>query len=429
MCSRTRSGKRATSKPATSARPPLGRKSPREDSDRRRLAGAVGAEKADDFAAPRLEADLVHRDEGAEPLRQTVGDDLDLAHWREAHPAGPPVRSETNRSSIDGATRSISSILRWASASARLDRAGPQSCIVDHDTHAVAHEGRAQHALEPGDDRAGLARRVGGDCDDFARHQRFQRLGRVAIEHLARTQETQPGAAFGFVEIGRRNDDRDALASQSVENAPEIAARDRIDAGGRLIEQQNLRRMYERAGQPELLLHAAGQLPGAALAERRHARSLKEARRALVSRAPVDAEQVGEEFDVLVDREILVKPEALGHVADVRSRQLGVGDDIDSFDRDRTLVRRHHRRQQAHDCRFSGAVRADEAEDFALGAVQTQSAHRRHAAEALGQVADLDRRSGRRAHDWPGARTGILASAGRPGTSSCEGLSMSMRIR
>ena len=137
------------------------------------------------------------------------------------------------------------------------------------------------------------------------------------------TQEAEPGAALGFVEIGGGDDDGDALAAQPVENAPEVAPRHRIDAGGRLVEQQDFGRVDERAGEPELLLHAARQLPGAALAEGRHAGGAEQPRRALVAVASLDAEEVGEEFDVLVDRQVLVEPEALRHVADVRARELG----------------------------------------------------------------------------------------------------------
>jgi hypothetical protein len=85
---------------------------------------------------------------------------------------------------------------------------------------------------------------------------------------------------------------------------------------------------------------------------------------------------VGEEFDILVDRQIFVEPEALRHIADVQARELGRGDDVDAFDDDRALVRRHRRGQQAHDCRLSGAVRADEAEHLALGAIQIQPVNR-----------------------------------------------------
>jgi hypothetical protein len=81
-----------------------------QDSDGRRLARAVGAEEADDLSRLRFEADRVHRNEIAEPLGQAISDDSDLADRRRArHPSPSVVRSETNRSSIEGAIRSMPS--------------------------------------------------------------------------------------------------------------------------------------------------------------------------------------------------------------------------------------------------------------------------------------------------------------------------------
>src|SRR5208337_753102 len=141
------------------------------------------------------------------------------------------------------------------------------------------------------------------------------------------------------------------------------------------------------------------------------------------------AEELGEELDVLVDRQVLVESEPLRHVADARSDAFGLGDRVEAFDGDRSFVRRHHRGEQTHDRRLAGAVWANEAEHFAGRAVDTELFDRGDAAEPLRQIVRLDCGFARVVHDWPGARTGIFASAGRPGTSSCDGFSMSMRMR
>ena len=47
-----------------------------KDADDGRFAGAVRPEEAHDFAARDAETDMVHGDEGAEPLDEVVGDDL-----------------------------------------------------------------------------------------------------------------------------------------------------------------------------------------------------------------------------------------------------------------------------------------------------------------------------------------------------------------
>ena len=46
---------------------------------------------------------------------------------------------------------------------------------------------------------------------------------------------------------------------QLAEQLPELAARHGVDAGRRLVEEQDLRAMDERAAERELLLHAARQ--------------------------------------------------------------------------------------------------------------------------------------------------------------------------
>ena len=64
-------------------------------------------------------------------------------------------------------------------------------------------------------------------------------------------------ATFGLVEIGGGGQDGHSLRDQFVQDAPEIAPRDGIDARGRLVEKDHFGAMNERADQPELLLHAA----------------------------------------------------------------------------------------------------------------------------------------------------------------------------
>jgi hypothetical protein len=51
----------------------------------------------------------------------------------------------------------------------------------------------------------------------------------------------------------------------SLDQLPELAARQRIDAGGRLVEDQQVGVVDERAAEAELLFHAAGELAGRAV--------------------------------------------------------------------------------------------------------------------------------------------------------------------
>ena len=66
-------------------------------------------------------------------------------------------------------------------------------------------------------------------------------------------------AALRLIHIGRAHQHRKMLLlHELLEDCPEVAPRQRIDPDGRLIQQQELRGAHQGAGQPELLLHAAG---------------------------------------------------------------------------------------------------------------------------------------------------------------------------
>src|SRR5581483_1830304 len=108
---------------------------------------------------------------------------------------------------------------------------------------------------------------------------------------------------------------------------PEGAARAWIDARGGLVEQQQLRLVQRRAGQRQPLLPAAGegagQLVAAVLQPQRLDRSL-DALAAAVER--VDA---GDEGEVLLDRQVLVEREALGHVAGAALDLVGLAADVE----------------------------------------------------------------------------------------------------
>src|SRR5215471_14051792 len=98
-------------------------------------------------------------------------------------------------------------------------------------------------------------------------------------------------AALGLVEIRRRHEHGEALGRELREHVPEFAARYRIDASRRFVEQQNARLRYERTCQCELLLHAAAQLASKAVAEAIEIEEFQVAVRASLQRAPINAAQ------------------------------------------------------------------------------------------------------------------------------------------
>jgi hypothetical protein len=225
--------------------------------------------------------------------------------------------------------------------------------------------------------------------------------------------------ALGLVQVRRGEQDRHALGRQLGQRVPELAPRDGIDAGGRLVEQEDARLGHEGAGQGELLLHAAaqpaGQAPGEAL-------QAKHGQVALPSRLDVahgDTPQLTHVAKVLGHAEVLVQAERLREVADVRARvprrpaeQL-------------RLARRrlHHATQDLERRRLAGAVGPDESEDLPGADLEIDAAHRRDRAVALDEPARADgdgrighRRACRVGQLLPSTR--ISPSAGIPGLAN-----------
>ncbi len=76
------------------------------------------------------------------------------------------------------------------------------------------------------------------------------------------------GGTLRLVEVGGAEQDRQSLIVHELEDdVPQFAARQRIDADRRLVEQQQLGPADQRAGQAELLLHAAREPAGQAVGE------------------------------------------------------------------------------------------------------------------------------------------------------------------
>ena len=190
-----------------------GRQQAREHLHRRALAAAVRAEKAEDLAGLDAEAHVIDRGELAEPL-------------------GQPLR-------LDGG--------RTAGCPARRD----DDCLM-----------AGAFGLRQKIDECVVERRCIAECHQFRR--------RAAGDHPAGVHRGEPIEPLRFFHIGRSNHDAHAGAPRAdvVDQLPELAARQRVDPCGRLVEDQQVRIVDQRAAQRQLLLHAARQLAGRPVGKR-----------------------------------------------------------------------------------------------------------------------------------------------------------------
>ena len=122
--------------------------------------------------------------------------------------------------------------------------------------HAASLGARPARLLDHGDEGI-LHRRLGaGSASPRAADLR----GRALRQHLSGIHDRDAVAVFGlFHEMGG-DDDGDALFGQRGDAPPEFAARQRVRAAGRLIQEQDLRLVQQGGGHGQPLLVAAGQL-------------------------------------------------------------------------------------------------------------------------------------------------------------------------
>ncbi len=149
-------------------------------------------------------------------------------------------------------------------------------------------------------------------------------IGRAAGQQLAIGDIGDLVAALGLVHIVGGDEHGDAFGGQPVDLLPELSPRLGIDAGGRLVEQEQLRltagcrrRAQAAASSPRRACRQAGR------------RAVESPSRATASFAAPpwigDAVHAGHELQILADGEILIEAEALGHVADVALDLVGLG--------------------------------------------------------------------------------------------------------
>ena len=157
-------------------------------------------------------------------------------------------------------------------------------------------------------------------------HVRLSAAGVSSATSRPSTMRPMRAAVLRLVEVVRRHEDGRAVARELADEAPERAARDRVHAGGRLVEEDDLGPVQERAGEREPLADAAGER---ARASRRRARVRPVARRAArrrgrASALPASPYAPPKKSEVLAHGQVQVERELLGHVADGGLHRLGL---------------------------------------------------------------------------------------------------------
>ena len=218
----------------------------------------------------------------------------------------------------------------------------------------------------------------------------LERVRHAQGDQLAAINQRQAMAVFRFVHVVRGDQNGMAGFGKLIDQVPEAAARDGIDARSGLVQKQDARGMHDGAAQRQALLPAAGQQlgdGGAAVGEARHAQHVLLAFRAHVFG---DAVNPAEEVDVLFHGEIVVERELLRHVADVLADLFGILGDVEAGHGAPAGGGRQQPAEHADDGGFAGAVGTQETEDLALVHLEGDVIDGHEIAEGLDQVADFE---------------------------------------
>ncbi len=247
-----------------------------------RLAGAVGAEQAEDLAGLDLEADVVDGGEGAELAHQIA--DLDGVV---AVVGAPCVRpSESDRGAAAPRSPAVQQH-HEAVLEARRDRrrvdAGERAALGLDQPHLAALRHRVDDVgivEQPRLEQRAPARPPAAWRGTRAPPRRsVTDCGGPCASTLPSCMTTDVLAALRLVQVRGADQHRQALVVDEVQDdLPQLAPRQRVDADRRLVEQQQVGRAHQRAGEAELLLHAARQPAGEALGERPEVGHLHEPR-------------------------------------------------------------------------------------------------------------------------------------------------------
>src|SRR5256885_4747935 len=199
-----------------------------------------------------------------------------------------------------------------------------------------------------------------------------------------------PMTFFGLIHEVRRQKHGRSGRSEPMNLVPELAPAHRVDPGGGLVEKQERRLVDGGARQCDPLFPSAGK--GA----RQLALSAEQTgpRQNLVdASAPAGASHTvdpGVKKEILFDGEILVKAEALRHVADALLDAFGVASDVEPDHRPAPSAGIEDPAEHADGRGFAGAIRSEHAEDLASVHRQRDVAHGDERAGTPRQMFGLD---------------------------------------
>ena len=171
--------------------------------------------------------------------------------------------------------------------------------------------------------------------DVGSRHAGLQRGRRIERHQLAVIDDGDAVAqAVGFVHVVRGDQDGERAAVLDLgQHLPDGDARDGIEAGGRLVEEEDLRAVHQAARDLQTAPHAAGERLGLRVAPLRADRPWSSSSSMLRLRSSArHAVELGVDVQVLFDGQIDVAGHRLRNHAHAVARVVGLLGDVEAVD-------------------------------------------------------------------------------------------------
>ncbi len=211
----------------------------------------------------------------------------------------------------------------------------------------------------------------------------------------------------------------EALPRQPPHLLPHHRPALRIEAGGRLVEEEDRRPVHQTHGQVEAPLHSPRVRVGGAVRRRGHLEQRQQLLDAGAQRRRRQPVELPLQSQVLPPGGGRIDSRRLGHVADPPPHLARPRRDVDAVDAGGASRRRRQRREDAHGRGLARAIGAEQREHLARLDGEGHPVERHHAAAVgLAQLAHLDR--ARRVHPASviasrrGRGSGRCAPEGRP---------------
>ena len=201
-------------------------------------------------------------------------------------------------------------------------------------------------------------------------------------------------AALGLVHVVGGDQHGEPLRRQRMDLVPEVAPRLGIDARRGLVQQQEIRLGQDAGAQRQPLLPAPRKLPRQLILAARKAkpRDGLAGGCARIGHA-IDAP---DKFEILADGEVLIKREALGHVAHPPLDEMALGEDVVAQTSPAAAVGGQQAAEHADGRGLARTIGAEKPVDLPAPHLQGEILHHHARAERLGQPRHVDDDVGRR---------------------------------